>query len=124
VDDEPFVLSAVSGILEHAGYEVLRARSAQEALIIAVRHSEPIHLLLCDVIMPGENGPSMADRFASLHPETPSLFMAGWPDGPEVVERILARGIPFLPKPFIPETLVSKVREVLSGRAGRAVAAC
>lgn|SRR5690242_10741282 len=122
VDDEPIVLSIVSSILEHGGFGVLRAASPGEALRIALDHHAPISLLLCDVVMPGQSGPTVADQFALIHPETVCLFMAGHPEGSEVVDRVIARGRAFLPKPFVPQTLIAKVREVLSN-SSRSMAA-
>jgi len=113
VDDEPFVLNIVCCVLENAGFKVLRAASAVEALEIGRLHSAPIRLLLSDVVMPGLSGPAMAERFSELHPETECMFMAGLPDSPEVCERILNRGRAFIPKPFFPRTLVDKVNDVL-----------
>src|SRR5947209_1099222 len=113
VDDEPFVLSCVCSTLEHAGFQVLRAASAEEALRIGSERPEPVDLVVSDVLMPGLNGPGLAERFASMHAETQWLFMAGLPDHPEVLDRILRRGHAFLPKPFVPRTLVKKVQEVL-----------
>jgi two-component system, cell cycle sensor histidine kinase and response regulator CckA len=115
VDDEPFVLNIVSNVLQNAGYTVLRASSAPEALEIARAHHDPIRLLLADVIMPGLSGPSLAEIVMDIHPETECMFMAGLPDSPEICDRILRRGFAFLPKPFIPGTLVSKVKDLLGG---------
>lgn len=120
VDDEPFVLNVVSSILRTAGFEVLSASSAEEALAKGRAHARPIHLLLSDVIMPGLNGPALADLFTEIHPETECMFMAGLPDTPEVCDRIIQRGRPFLPKPFVPVTLLNKVREVLENPTGAA----
>jgi two-component system cell cycle sensor histidine kinase/response regulator CckA len=114
VDDEPFVLSIVTNILRNAGFEVMPAASAEEALTIGRGYARPIHLLLSDVVMPGLSGPALADRFSDLHPETDCMFMAGLPDTPEVCDRILRRGRAFLPKPFVAQTLVKKVHEVLA----------
>ncbi len=116
VDDEPFVLNIVASILENAGFTVLRAASGEEALEIGARHTGPIRLLLSDVIMPGLTGPSLAERFTEAHLETECMFMAGLPDTPEVCERIVNRGRAFLPKPFVPRTLLSKVNQVLGSQ--------
>jgi two-component system, cell cycle sensor histidine kinase and response regulator CckA len=113
VDDEPFVLKIVCSVLQNAGFTVLRAASANEALQVGIRHRAPIRLMLSDVIMPGLSGPALADRFSEIHPETECMFMAGLPDTPEVCERILNRGRAFLPKPFYPRALVEKVHQVL-----------
>jgi two-component system cell cycle sensor histidine kinase/response regulator CckA len=121
-DDEPFVLNIVSCILRNAGFEVLSAASPSEALEIARAYPGPIRLLLSDVIMPELSGPALADIFTELHPETECMFMAGLPDTPEVCDRIIRRGRAFLPKPFVPSTLVSKVHEVLANAAGSSFA--
>jgi len=103
-------------MLERSGFGVLRAASGDEALQIGAGRNDPIDLLLADVVMPGLSGPSLAERFTRLHPETQWLFMAGLPDQPEVSERIASRGHAFLPKPFLPDALIRKVREVLAAR--------
>jgi two-component system cell cycle sensor histidine kinase/response regulator CckA len=118
VDDEPFVLNIVSDVLAHAGFAVLKAPAAAEALHIGRRHAGPIRLMISDVVMPGLSGPSLADAFAEIHPETEFMFMAGLTGTPEVCDRILSRGRAFLPKPFVPRTLLDKVREVLGASAG------
>ena len=115
VDDERVVLSAVAATLTHAGYAVLSAASPAEALEIGRRHSQPIDLMVCDVVMPGQNGPSLADDFRRIHPETRYLFIAGFPNHPAVRERILGENRAFLAKPFMPRDLLSKVRQVLEG---------
>ncbi len=113
VDDEPVVLDTVCTVLGRAGCEVLRADSAETALAIAQSRRARIDLLVCDVILPGMNGPDLAERIVLAHPETLRLFMAGLPDTPDIAEKIVNRGLPFLAKPFLPATLAGKVREVL-----------
>jgi len=103
-------------MLERAGFGVLRAASGDEALRIGAGTNDPIDLLLADVVMPGLSGPSLAERFTGIHPETQWLFMAGLPDQPEVSERIARGGHAFLPKPFLPDALIRKVREVLDAK--------
>lgn len=113
VDDEPFVLNSVCAVLEFAGFRVLRASSGPEALHIASRYRDPIHLLLTDVRMPGPSGPSMALQFAALHPEARCLFMAGLPDHPELPERVRRDRHALLAKPFTPKILLEAVERVL-----------
>jgi len=122
VDDEPIVLKIVAAILTNAGFQVLAAASPADALETARRHPEGIRLLLSDVVMPGLGGPDLAEAFEDLHPETEWLFMAGLPDSPEVEERILHRGLAFLPKPFGARTLLAKIDEVLGRRAASVAA--
>jgi DNA-binding NtrC family response regulator len=124
VDDEPFVLNIVCSILRNAGFQILPAASPREALEIARAYARPIRLLLSDVILPDMSGPALADLVTAIHPETECMFMAGLPDTPEVCERIIRRNRAFLPKPFVPATLLNKVQEVLAGhsRAAGAIA--
>jgi two-component system, cell cycle sensor histidine kinase and response regulator CckA len=113
VDDDPFVLDTVCAMLVHSGFAALGADSAKTALTLARLRSAPIHLLLSDVLLPGMSGPDMAQRFLELHPEARCLFMAGLPNSPEIAEKIFNRGLPFLPKPFLPAVLAEKVRRIL-----------
>ncbi len=123
VDDEPYVLGTVCQILARAGYSVLSASSPEEAKRIARVHDSPIDLLLTDVVIPGLSGPGLADAIFEMHPETQVLFMAGLPDQPDVVEGVIARGSELLPKPFLPQVLIQKVRSVLSASNGQSRAA-
>jgi two-component system, cell cycle sensor histidine kinase and response regulator CckA len=122
VDDEPMVVKTVAAILASVGFSVLQATSAEQALKIA-GGAPHIDLVLCDVIMPGMNGPQFAGRFAYFHPETPCLFMAGYSQHPEVVAGVLEPGLPLIEKPFLPTELVDKVREVLAARPDGALSA-
>jgi len=117
VDDEPFVLNSVSAVLEFAGFRVLRASSGPEALYLASRHTSPIDLLLTDVRMPGLSGPSLAGRFAAMHPEARCLYMAGLPNHPDLPERVRRDRYSLLAKPFTPRVLLETVQHVLAPAA-------
>jgi CheY-like chemotaxis protein len=117
VDDEAFVLNTVCSMLAHAGYSVLRAASVEAALEIARTYTGTLDLLVSDVIMPRMSGPTLADRILDLHPEAACLFIAGLPDSPEIEQRIIQPGRPFLAKPFFHQTLIAKVQDVLNPRA-------
>lgn len=123
VDDNAFVLNTVSAGLKHAGFEVLTAHSADDALQAGVGHRGPIDLILLDVILPGMDGLELASEFARLHPESRSLFMTGLPDTKQVAEQIISRGLAFLAKPFLPQALAQKVREVLAAPVVRVMGA-
>ena len=71
--------------------------------------------MLTDVVMPHMNGQELHERVSSLRPDTKTLFMTGYTDRPIVRDNVLDQGVPFLPKPFTPEVLARKVREVLDG---------
>jgi len=113
VEDEDMVRRLARLSLERRGYRVLEAAGADEALRLAAEFDEPIHLLLTDIVMPGMNGRALAERLAGDRPETRVLFMSGYPDDAIVRHGISEADVAFLEKPFSPDDLAEKVREVL-----------
>ncbi len=114
-EDEAQVRTVVRGILEQAGYVVLEAADAGEALALCERHPGPIHLVLTDVVMPQMNGRQLADRLCAMRPGLPVLFMSGYTDGAIMLHGMLESGLAFLQKPFTPQSLARRVRQVLDG---------
>jgi two-component system cell cycle sensor histidine kinase/response regulator CckA len=114
VEDESSVLKLVRRLLEAERYVVLSAQGGEEALLLAEQHTGPIDLLLTDVVMPGLNGIALAERFAQVRPETPVLFMSGYADAAVVQRQIIDAGRAFLQKPFAPDRLLGRVRDVLA----------
>src|SRR5689334_16558469 len=112
-EDEAPVRAVARQVLERHGYTVLEAPSAEAALDIAARYSGAIHLLLTDVIMPGLSGRELANRLADLRPEARVIFMSGYTDDAVTRHGVLEPGLAYLQKPFTPDTLGQKVREVL-----------
>jgi len=113
VEDEEPVLTLVRDTLEDAGYKVFVASDGEEALALLSRNREPIHLLLTDLVMPKIGGRTLATRVASLHPEIQVLYMTGYYDVDiDRPEHPLGRK-PCIFKPFTPQELTSKVREIL-----------
>jgi two-component system, cell cycle sensor histidine kinase and response regulator CckA len=113
VDDEAAVRSAVWEILQATGYLMLEADSGEEALRICAGHEGPIHLLLTDVGMSVMSGPEVAWRLAHLRPKIRVLYMSGYSDDALIRRGVLEQGTAFLQKPFTPDVLAHKVREVL-----------
>jgi PAS domain S-box-containing protein len=112
-EDEESVRSLVCETLESLGYKVLEAREPGEALTIVEQYTEPIHLLLTDVVMPQMSGKELAKRLATARPEAKVLYMSGYTDNAVFIHGVLEAGRFFLQKPFAPGTLLRKVREVL-----------
>ena len=112
-EDEEMVRTLASQVLEMYGYQVLEAANGGAALLICERHKERIHLLITDVVMPEMSGPELADRLAQLRPKMKVLFMSGYTDDAIVHQGVLDEGTPFIQKPFAPDDLARKVKEVL-----------
>ena len=116
VEDEAAVRDLARDVLQANGYTVLEARHGSEALRICERHSGPIHLMLTDVVMPGMSGRQLADRVAPLQPNMTMLYMSGYTSNAIVHRGVLDAGTAFLQKPFTPDALARRVREVLNAR--------
>ncbi|HUR35762.1 MAG TPA: response regulator [Vicinamibacterales bacterium] len=113
VDDEVPVARLAQRILAAAGYTVMTASHAGEALVVCEKYSVEIHLLLTDVIMPQMSGRELADRLTEGHPQLRVLFMSGYTDDALDDKDALGTGRPLLRKPFSGELLLRKVREIL-----------
>jgi len=116
VEDEEALRSLVKDILEGLGYMVLVATSGDEAIAICKQHPAPIPLLLTDVVMPGMSGRELADHLKFLYPAMKLLYMSGYTEDSMLRQDILGPGAAFLGKPFTPQAIARKVREVLDTR--------
>ena len=113
VEDEPIVMNATAEILHEYGYSVLKAFNGVEALRIAQEYDEPIHLLLTDVVMPLMGGRELATRFQEIQPEARVIYTSGYVDDEALRLSVLEEKAEFLQKPFTPQDLTRKVREIL-----------
>ncbi|MBI5594101.1 MAG: response regulator [Deltaproteobacteria bacterium] len=113
VEDDDIVCDLASFSLRMYGYTVIEAHDGDEALKICCEHEGPIQLLVTDVVMPGMSGRELAKKFESLCPAMKVLYISGYTDNAIVHHGILDAGAAFLQKPFTPEALARKVREVL-----------
>ena len=114
VEDEPALLKLAANSLKKHGYSVLTASRGPAALEIAAQHPGPIHLLLTDVIMPEMNGRELSDALTRTRPGMRVLFMSGYTDDVISTSGVLDRDVAYLQKPFSPNELARRVREVLS----------
>jgi two-component system cell cycle sensor histidine kinase/response regulator CckA len=112
-EDDEIVRRLVIEVLQRYGYQVLEASSTAEAILIGQRHSGPIHLLISDVVMPEMNGPELSIRLQRFRPEMKVLYMSGYTDSTIVQQRMADEARNFIQKPFVPDALVRRVREIL-----------
>jgi PAS domain S-box-containing protein len=114
-EDDPLVRGLVRSVLRRGGYQVLEAATAAEALALHEASETPVHLLLTDVGMPGMSGRALAERISAGSAPPPILFMSGYTEE-AVVRHGVRVGQHVLRKPFAPEDLLLRVREVLDER--------
>jgi DNA-binding NtrC family response regulator len=113
VEDDPRLRVLDERILKRYGYRVLVAASAEDAVRIGADYPGPIDVILSDVIMPGGSVRTIGDWASEHRPETKIVYMSGYTDTAIVHHGVLEPGMNFLQKPFSPEALVRKIREVL-----------
>ena len=114
-EDEEAVRDVVVRILGKAGYTVLTASDGEEAVAVFESESERIDLILLDVIMPKLNGRAVHVRIKALEPDTPVLFSSGYSSKLIDADFFLAERVELIQKPYSPDDLLRKVRELLDG---------
>lgn len=118
VDDEPEVRSDVADVLRGCGYRVLEAADGGGALDLVAATSEPIDLLVSDVVMPGIGGPELADRIRARSPRTEVLFVSGHAEIQSSSPCL--RGATLLRKPVPRAALIAQVENTLDARGAGA----
>ncbi len=114
IEDEETVRSLVCDILKEQGYQVLSAATPLRGLELAQEYGGPIHLCVTDVIMPEMLGPELVTQLLKIRPQTKILYISGYSSS-EIIRRTgLERAGSILQKPFTPDELHRKVREVLN----------
>ena len=115
VEDEEMIRRVVREGLERKGYRVLEAADGPAALALCGREDVPIDLMVTDVVMPWMSGPELARRVRPLRPGLRVIYVSGHAD--RALDGLAAGGAAFLQKPFTPEALARRVREVLDAAA-------
>jgi PAS domain S-box-containing protein len=114
VEDQLQVRELIIRFLTKAGYKVLAAQSAAEALSFLSQHPEPIHLLLTDVVLPDSNGKSLYKSIASQRDGVRVLYMSGYTTNVITHHGVLDEGMHFIQKPFSSQSLKEKISQVLA----------
>ena len=121
VEDNDQLRRFAVDVLKSYGYQILEAASGDEALLVAERHSQPIDLILTDVIMPEMTGKELADRLRALRPRSRVLYMSAHTVDHISCQQLLSSGELHIAKPFTPAALAAKVREALRTAARASV---
>jgi two-component system, cell cycle sensor histidine kinase and response regulator CckA len=101
VEDEDFVREVTCEVLLSAGYVVLRARTAAEAVRLFPRNGEGLQLLLTDVVLPGRSGQALAEELRAISPGLKTIFISGYPEVQISTQGLHEAGTFYLPKPFL-----------------------
>jgi len=112
VEDADSIRTMVCAMLNQSGYRCIDARDGEEALRLIEDATDPIDLVLTDVMMPRMGGAELARRLSYLRPGLRIIFMSGYSDDP-VVRTMERSPSLFLPKPFTAGALMQKVRHTL-----------
>ena len=113
VEDDELVRAVLVRALTETGFRVLPAANGAEALDIAGKRQQQVDAVITDLAMPGLRGRELAERLEQLRPGVPVLFVSGHADDEVARRGLLDPGRPFLQKPFEPEVIGLKVRELL-----------
>jgi signal transduction histidine kinase len=120
VEDEARVRKLIVDVLTARGYQVLEATRGEEAIRLCKAHAGTIDMAVVDVVMPEINGPDLVRQLLPIEPEMLVLYISGYTDEAIVHHGIPESGAAFLQKPFLPDALSRKVREILDGRGNAA----
>jgi CheY-like chemotaxis protein len=113
VEDDPGLLELTRELLEDAGYVVVPASHAEEALGLAERGR--IDAIVTDVVMPGMTGVQTADKLRLTRPDLKVIYVSGYTNDTVIRRGLLQPGTAFVQKPFTRESLGTKLRQVLDG---------
>ena len=118
VEDEGALRKLMTKVLERAGFQVVEAKDGEQAVEICKSGAEPLDMVVSDLAMPRLNGLQLKEVVAGLRPKLKFLLISGYAE--DVVEdpTILRTDTNFLEKPFLPDELILKVREILQGKNG------
>ncbi|HVB38782.1 MAG TPA: PAS domain S-box protein [Vicinamibacterales bacterium] len=117
VEDDEEVRHFARRVLERQGYRVLEAAHAADALRLVESYAGPIHVLLTDVVMPKMNGGDLAARLRPIRPLMRVLYMSGYAEDELLNHGCAISDLAFLPKPFLPEALARRVRDLIDAEA-------
>jgi two-component system, cell cycle sensor histidine kinase and response regulator CckA len=114
VEDEAFVREVAGEILLSAGYRVLPARNAAEAVWTFRCHPDEVQLLLTDIVLPDRSGCDLAHELISDSGSVKAILISGYPENAFTIKGRLHPGWFYLPKPFSAASLLQKIKEALN----------
>ncbi len=116
VEDEDMVRDMAVRILKERGYTVLASARGEEAIALSRKYKSPIHLMVTDIVMPGISGKKLAQEIIQKRPRLKVLYISGYTDEIISQQGLLDKNIEFLQKPFLPEKLLTTLRNILDSK--------
>lgn len=113
VDDALDIREIMQNILETEGYTVYTANDGLDALNVMKQHHSQIDLVITDIYMPKMMGDALIQQIGDSYPDKKILIISGMSKGPLEKQADIINRFPFLPKPYSPEALLKKVRDIL-----------
>ncbi len=124
MEDEEIVRELVCQVLSEHGYDVMCASNGMEAMQMSAERKGRIALLITDVVMPQMGGLELSRRLTALRTDLKVLYVSGYSEDDMNEQGVLSPDVEFLEKPFTPQAITKKVREILTGSASLAARAC
>ncbi|MFT3841619.1 MAG: PAS domain S-box protein [Myxococcaceae bacterium] len=121
VEDDAAVRRLSSRTLRTAGFVVHEATDGEEALQLIRQTATRVDLIVTDVVMPGLSGRQLSEAAQAVRPGLKVLFVSGYTDDAVVRHGVMREEVAFLNKPFVPQTLLKKVREVLDAKSAQVI---
>lgn len=112
-EDNSEVMFVIGHVLEHAGYNVIRAYNGEDAVDLFMKSSDKIDLAILDLIMPKKNGKEVCADISAIRPDINVIYMSGYTDDILLKEGICESAVDYMNKPVAPNELLSRVRLVL-----------
>ena len=104
----------ICAVLKDAGYFILSADRPSEAIEIVQKQDVPIHLIVTDVVMPEMHGPALVHALLKIQPQLKTLYVSGYSENDISDQGVIDRSLEVLQKPFKPQVLVQRVRDLLN----------
>ena len=114
VEDEAFVRNVACEVLRSAGYGVLPAKNAADAVSAFRGHPEQVDLLLTDVVLPDRSGCDLALELVNVRATVKAIFISGYPENSITRQGLQNPWWSYLPKPFSAASLLQKIKEVVN----------
>ena len=123
VEDDSALRKLMMKVLDGAGFQVVEAKDGEQAVEICKAWAEPIDIVVSDLAMPKLTGLQLKDIVAGLRPTVKFLLISGYAEDVVDDPTVLKTATNFLEKPFLPDELILKVRQILGGQSNEAPAA-